>query len=212
MSSDMVNFFAIIVFAVGIAECFFGYRLFKVFLGIAGFVAGWALANTFLGRGVDSQLVALLIGLVGGAVGAWLLVTLYQVGIFCTGAALFASLTVLLTGLLNVPCNEWALICSGILGGTLAVIFKKFVIIVSTAFSGAWNLMAAFLWFMNGDINPLDYDRVAQSFGDGLSMRLIGWLVLGIIGVTVQYQLTVDAAVGGVPGAVPAAEPDGGAQ
>ena len=38
-SADILFYYAAIAVAAGLVECFFGYRIFRFILGVAGFVA-----------------------------------------------------------------------------------------------------------------------------------------------------------------------------
>ncbi|MDZ7714787.1 MAG: DUF4203 domain-containing protein [Balneolaceae bacterium] len=73
---------------VGALQCFFGYRIFKFILGLTGFLLGGVLVAAVGSTLSQEELFIILTGLVGGFIGAALMVTLYYVGIFFIGAIL----------------------------------------------------------------------------------------------------------------------------
>ena len=58
--------FAIFSIIVGVIVCFWGYRLFKVVLGIAGFIAGAALFYHFGAQYTERMIVLVILALFGG--------------------------------------------------------------------------------------------------------------------------------------------------
>jgi len=79
-----------LLLVAGLIVCFFGYRLLHFTLILAGFGAGLALgfAVTRLIPGT-SQVLALVIGIVCGVLGAVISTLLYKVGVFILGAPAF---------------------------------------------------------------------------------------------------------------------------
>src|SRR3981081_4138289 len=79
---------AILLVLGGALSCFAGYRLFKVVLGIYGFILGALLASSAMG---GSNTVGMIVAaLVGGIAGALLLMFAYFIGIALVGAGLGA--------------------------------------------------------------------------------------------------------------------------
>jgi hypothetical protein len=62
---------AAILIAGGFLACFFGYRLFKVVLGMFGFAVGVIAATSFFGPAQTTS--QLLFALLGGVIGAGVL-------------------------------------------------------------------------------------------------------------------------------------------
>src|SRR3970282_2022106 len=81
---------ALILLAGGTIACFFGYRLFRVVLGIYGFVLGALIATSIVGPAETLPLV--IAAIVGGLVGALVLNLAYFVGVALVGAAVGAFL------------------------------------------------------------------------------------------------------------------------
>ena len=59
---------AVLLLIGGLLACFAGYRLFRIVLGIYGFILGALLASTMVGAGNVGSLV--LAAVVGGLIGA----------------------------------------------------------------------------------------------------------------------------------------------
>jgi hypothetical protein len=79
---------AVLLVLAGSLACFAGYRLFRVVLGIFGFILGAAIGSSL--AGADSAWAMILGALVGGVLGALTLVFAYFIGIALVGAALGA--------------------------------------------------------------------------------------------------------------------------
>ena len=80
---------AAVVFVVGgLLTCFAGFRLFRIVLALYGFFAG-AMIGSHLADSGNAWAVAMY-GLVGGVVGAALMVVAYFIGVGLIGAGLAA--------------------------------------------------------------------------------------------------------------------------
>jgi len=144
----------------GLVACFAGYRLFRIVLGIYGFILGALLATTIVGAGNTGSLV--IAAVIGGAIGALVLNLAYFLGVVLVGAAFGAML------------------------------LQRYVIIVGTAFGGAWTALVGGLALMG--------DRAAQAAASannvwvvypldpapGREWVLWAWLGLGVVGMVAQ--------------------------
>src|SRR5919109_2727939 len=84
---------AVVLLAGGLLACFAGYRVFRIVLGIYGFILGALLASSAMGT--EHTVWMVVAALVGGIVGALILIAAYFVGVALLGAgigALVASL------------------------------------------------------------------------------------------------------------------------
>src|SRR5437763_1118563 len=79
---------AILLVLGGALSCFAGYRLFRLVLGIYGFILGAMLASSTMG--VTNTVGMIAAALIGGVVGAAILVFAYFLGIALVGAGLGA--------------------------------------------------------------------------------------------------------------------------
>jgi hypothetical protein len=125
---------------VGLVHCFLGLRIFRVALGILGFAVGATVgAKIGIEAGGGGRAAWLVGTLAGGAVGATLLVYLWKAGVFVLGAGFGAAV---LTGVYRSVSGEKPepvlLVAAGALGGTIALLLKKPLIVLGTAFGGAF--------------------------------------------------------------------------
>lgn len=185
---DVLNVIIGLSVLVGALQCFFGYRIFKFILGLTGFLIGGVLAVAIGYSFSQEEAFALLAGLVGGFIGATLMVMLYYVGIFLIGALLGSFLgTVLYAVAENTP-EPAVLLILAVIVGVIALISQKFMIIVSTGFGGAWLVVTGIAFFTTEIIDLSNLDQIFRSAGSHLYAIILCWLALGIVGVIVQYR------------------------
>src|SRR4029453_19479697 len=87
---------AIILLAGGLLSCFAGYRVFRGVLGFFGFVIGALLTSSVMGT--DQTLWMIGAAIVGGIVGALILVAAYFVGVALIGAGVGALAVIFFWG------------------------------------------------------------------------------------------------------------------
>lgn len=189
---------ALLSIGLGVVYCFFGYRIFKVILGILGFVSGAymaaAIAFSLLGR--EQAVLVILAGLAGGVIGAVLVVTFYFIGIFLLGAWLGGLLGILLTGGGESTVATVIILVLALIGGIVALMLQKLMIVISTALSGAWAIVSGVFRFLGngrGAIRPFQYYpdlRALRSMDAWGYVMLLCWVLIGIAGMVVQYRIT----------------------
>src|SRR6478672_3408644 len=81
---------AILLVLGGALSCFAGYRLFKIVLGVYGFIFGAMLASSMMGTSNTTGMIVAAVA--GGIAGALLLMFAYFIGIALVGAGLGALL------------------------------------------------------------------------------------------------------------------------
>jgi len=183
---DLIIILGILIF--GLIECFFGYRIFKLTVKIVGFLLGATLVGTYVYDIFQEIWQSLLAGLVGGIIGAFLMVAFYFVGIFLIGAFLGVVLgTVLSAGMQSNPELVFILILAVIMG-FIALKFQKFMIIASTGFGGAWIVIKEITNLTIGEIRFISLEQLFRYQAGNLSVMILFWLALGIVGVFVQYK------------------------
>lgn len=192
MAMDQGIFNLIIGFSIitGVIQCFFGYRLFKIILALTGFLVGGALGAS-IGFAISQETaVALLAGIVGGFIGAALLVALYYVGVFLIGVFLGGILGMVLYAMVNSEPQPAVVLILAIIAGVVALIFQRVMIILSTGFGGSWSIVTGIAYFTTGSINPVNIESITRASGSLLFTIILCWLALGIIGVIVQFKTT----------------------
>ena len=123
---------------VGLVSLLFGYRLFRIALGVLGFVVG-AVLGCGVGAEVGGGVRALVLGAVaGGPMGAFLFVVLWKVGVFATGAAFGPGLTTAVhVAATDVKAEPVLLVAAGSLFGVIALGFRKPLLVLTTSCAGA---------------------------------------------------------------------------
>ena len=185
---------AIIVLVGGVVSCFFGYRLFRIVLAFSGFVIGALLASSVFG--VSDTWAMLIAALVGGLIGAGVLLAAYFVGVALTGAALGAVTANLLFTATGQDPHFLVLVLLTLLGAAAAMYLQRYFIIVGTAFGGAWTVIVGAMALFG---NPTAMSAaaagnvwVAYPLNPAPGQRWVplAWIVLGLVGATVQLGWT----------------------
>ena len=185
---------AILLVIGGAVSCFAGYRLFRLVLGIYGFVLGAMFASSMMSAESTMGMVAAAI--IGGLIGALVLVLAYFVGIAIVGAGLGAL----------IAHVAWPLGSSGeppallvillaVVGAVAAMFLQRYVIIVSTAFAGAWTIVLGVLAIVNGNGGARPATNAVWILypltpAEGQMWVMIVWVVLGLAGTAVQLGVT----------------------
>ena len=185
---------AAVLMAGGFLACFLGYRLFKVVLAVFGFIVGALAASSVFGATDTAPMV--IAAVVGGIVGSALLLAAYFVGVALVGAGMGALVVNVIWTQIEGDPHPAIVILFSVAGALLATWLQRYVIIMGTAFGGAWTLLVGGLAVM-GDSGPLK----AAAAGDvwvayplnpapGLSWLPWAWLALGAFGTLVQMRWT----------------------
>ncbi len=184
---------ALILLAGGLLACFAGYRLFRFVLAIYGFILGAVFAVSYVTATTTAMTIA--VAIIGGLVGAAILTFGYFLAVALLGAGLAAL----------VAQTIWAqqgwgdprpmiLLAFAVGGAVVALVFQRYVIIIGTAFGGAWTAIVGALAMVG--------DTAARQAANAPSLRMfhplhvpisrswvtIAWLVLGLVGALVQMR------------------------
>jgi hypothetical protein len=177
---------ALLLLLGGLLSCFAGNRLFRLVLGIYGFVAGALLTSTVMGAGDPrSTMLAMLIG---GVIGAVILVVAYFVGVALIGAALGAIVIHLIWAQLGHEPHPVWVICGTVAGALAALALQRVIIIIATAFAGAWTALVGGLYIASGtsSATPEGWILYPLRPPPGQDWMWLAWIVMGVIGVAVQ--------------------------
>ncbi|MBE0601087.1 MAG: DUF4203 domain-containing protein [Firmicutes bacterium] len=130
---------AIVAIVIGLLMCFFGYRLFKAWLAVAGLFIG-AYLGYYLGRQIGGDVwpivIALALGILLAVVAYWL----YKLGAVLIGALLGAGLVLVVTNSLGIDPYWWTAAIGAALGALIAGLFIKEFIILGSSLNGATML------------------------------------------------------------------------
>jgi hypothetical protein len=178
----------------GLVACFFGYRLFKFVLGIFGFIIGALAASSIWGASDTAYMV--IAAILGGMAGSLLLLAAYFVGVALVGAGLGALLANLIWMQIEGDPHPFVVVMFSVGGALLATWLQRYVIILGTAFAGAWTIVVGALAMM-GDKTAMN----AAAAGDiwvaypmnpapGQPWVPYAWIGLSLLGTVVQMFLT----------------------
>jgi hypothetical protein len=190
---------AIVLIAGGLVACVAGYRLFRIVLAIYGFILGALVASSIPGPGDTLPLV--IAALVGGLLGALVLNLAYFAGVALVGAGAGALALFLVWSRMSHgdPPVILVVLCAAA-GAIAATMLQRFVIVLATAFGGAWTVLVGAL-AIAGDQAAMAAARTSGvwivyplSMEPGRTWTVPVWLLLGLIGAAVQLR-------GGAPAA-----------
>jgi hypothetical protein len=186
---------ALLLVLGGALSCFAGYRLFKVVLGIYGFILGAMIGSSMMAASNTTGMV--LAALAGGVVGALLLMFAYFIGIGLVGAGLGALVAHVGWGYVGTgDPPAIAVVVLAIVGAIGAMVLQRYVIIVATAFGGAWTIIVGAV--------AAATDRAAARAASTVDVWIlypmtpapgrawvpIAWVLLGLVGAGVQLGVT----------------------
>ena len=140
---------AAILFVVGgLVSCFAGYRFFRIVLVLYGLVLGALVATSAVGSASTTQLVVAAV--LGGLLGAVVMYAAYFVAVALAGAALGAFLVHGIWSELGRDPQPLVVILFAVGGAAAAMLLQRYVIIVATAFGGAWTVTVGVLALVGG--------------------------------------------------------------
>lgn len=183
---------ALILLVGGLLACFAGFRLFKLVLGIYGFILGALIATSIVG--VEQTTWTVVAAVAGGALGAVALMLAYFAGVALLGAGAAAMLLHVIFASAGREPHLFLVVAAAIAGAVAAMLLQKYVIILSTAFGGAWTVLVGG-FALAGD----DAAITAAGRGDvwvayplnpapGQYWAIAAWIVLAMVGMIVQLR------------------------
>ena len=182
---------AIVLLAGGIVSCFFGYRLFRIVLAIFGFILGALASSSIFGMSDTGPMIVAAV--VGGLLGAGILIAAYFVGVALIGAGLGALIVNLLWKPFGGEPHTAAIIVAAAIGAFTAMSFQRYVIIIGTAFGGAWTMLvgAAALMLGKGAKAASAGDMwivYPDTAGPDRLWVFVAWIAISLVGVYVQLH------------------------
>src|SRR5437868_11797411 len=176
---------AVLLVLGGALSCFAGYRLFKIVLGIYGGILGAMLASSMVAA--SNTIGMVVAAVVGGLVGALALMFAYFVGIALVGAGLGALVAHIAWSYIGSGGDPppLAVILLSLVGSIGAMLLQRYVIIVATAFGGAWTMIVGGVAVGDRGSRVASADvwiLYPMSPAPGRSWVPIAWIGLGLIG------------------------------
>jgi hypothetical protein len=187
---------AILLLIGGLLACFAGYRIFRTVLAIYGFILGAMLASSTMGS--DQTFWMIVAAVVGGLIGAVIMVFAYFLGVALLGAGIGAFVAHLIWAALGRDPHLFIVILFAISGALGALALQRYVIIGATSFGGAWTVIVGALALAR----PAEAARhdvwTLYPFdpAPGQQWVVFAWLVLGLIGAAVQVAVTAKGKKG----------------
>ena len=164
-----------------ILQCFFGYKLLRVWIALIGFLIGFVLGFVISRSMIDGEAyLPAIIGIAAGFILAFVAFRIYLIGVFIYCGALAAGAV---NNLTFPEGDGWKVlgivlcVLAFILVGILAVRFARPCIIAVTAATGAVNAA----------------DALRRMFEEIARNRMVVWgiiLVLAAAGMLVQFYTT----------------------
>ncbi|MEO6213134.1 MAG: DUF4203 domain-containing protein [Vicinamibacterales bacterium] len=184
---------ALILLLGGLLACFAGYRVFRVVLGIYGFILGALLATSAVGT--DHNMWMLGAAIAGGVCGALLLIAAYFVGVALIGAGLGAVAVNLIWAAAGREPHVAVVIVVAIVGALAALALQRYVIVIATGFGGAQTVVVGVAALMGSGAGGTAAARAVYSVYPldpmpGTLMDSAAALGLGIVGILVQLFVT----------------------
>ncbi|HTI37351.1 MAG TPA: DUF4203 domain-containing protein [Vicinamibacterales bacterium] len=185
---------AIVLLAGGAIACFAGYRVFRLVLGIYGFILGALFASAAMGT--EHTLWMIGAAVVGGIIGSLILIAAYFVGVALVGAGVGALAASLIWNALGREPGSVVVILFGIVGALAAIALQRYVIIGATAFGGAWTMIVGWFAFSGhrGAVDAVPRSSVWLAYpmnpAPGQRWVIVAWIVLGLVGTAVQLGIT----------------------
>jgi hypothetical protein len=177
----------------GVLICYWGYRIFRVMLGIAGFIAGmWLFYLVGVHFTGHAGVLTIVLMIFGGLIGASLSVAFYFIGVFLIGALGGWHVGLLIAGATGTVFLLVIPIVLAVIGGILAIFFQRLIVTVSTAFIGAWAVVAGGFYLLGSGMPPVElFSRPSQMIATLRGMNplfVLVWLVLAVTGIVYQYR------------------------
>lgn len=175
----------VLLLVAGLVVCFFGYRLLRVTLGLAGFCVGLALglAGAGLIPGI-SQIFTLIIAIACGILGAVLATALYKLGVFLLGAGAAVLVAGVVVAAIGWHYPMLARVLAAIVGGIFTLILERPLVSILSALAGGWGIVLGA--FMLAGLYPVSVGSKSPPAHYGL--MILCWLVLGLLGAGVQLR------------------------
>lgn len=187
---------AVLLLLGGVLACFAGHRLFRIVLGIYGFIIGAMVASSIVG--VTNTTGMLVAAGIGGLLGSVVMVFAWFVGVSLVGAGigvLVAHLVWIQIASGDPPAV--AIIAVAVAGAIGAMFVQKYVIVAGTAFAGAWTiLLSASNWLAKADpgltrgASDTEVWIFYPTTAPGPRWMPIAWIGLGLLGTAVQLSMT----------------------
>jgi len=187
----------VILVIIGLAYCFYGFKLFFFTLFITGFAFGFIITTEILrntgafssSSSTTQDILIAGISLGVGLIGGLMLVCFWNIGIYIIGALLGLSVAGWLVSLLHLGTvlKLVLYIVFIIIGLVLVHYFERPLIIIGTAWSGASLTITGVDWVVNAGLTSTASNQ-STGISSALWGELAGFLALFILGTIHQFR------------------------
>ena len=129
---------------VGIVLLVFGRRLFWLFVGAAGFVAGFEMAQQYLALQPDWLIWG--VGILCGFIGILLAIFFQRLAVGLGGFAAGGYIALYLVSLMGAAAIYWVYLVGGIIGAVLMYLLFDWALILLSSTAGASLIVQSFQW------------------------------------------------------------------
>ncbi len=178
---------ATLLFA-GALYCFVGYRLFRLLLGLTGFLLAGSVAAGLAGWLSGGRFVFMAIALgIGGIMGAIALNFMYRAGVFCIGMCAATLVAHQVLAARPEAWAPWAALGIGVLGGMAALGIERTAMIMAMSAIGAWMLVQGTIFIaLTFGMQPCLENPEHETW---VFMAIVSvWGLLTVMGTTTQFR------------------------
>ncbi|HEX3022083.1 MAG TPA: DUF4203 domain-containing protein [Lachnospiraceae bacterium] len=162
------------ILAIGLIECFFGFKLLKFWIAVLGFILGGALFGVIGGyNGLGSGTI--ILSFVGAILCAFISYKVYLIGVFIANFASATAASLLVFTILNNGAIEDQYMFAAVFGlivAIIAVILVQPITIISSSISGGTLAGSAIAYLMKVE----DPDSIGSIIG----------IIIALLGVLYQ--------------------------
>lgn len=186
-----LKIYMFVIAVVGLLMCFYGYRIFRLVLALFGVVMG-AVGAGIVGYQLapGNTAVAIFCACIGGLLGGVLFVAIYYIGLFFFGAGFGAAIAAAIMGSHSPNAATFVIIAFAVIGGIIALLLQRIIIIVGTALEGA-SMLTSVLWiiYTGYPLSKLgqEYPKMKQ---EQSYVFLGGMAALALAGIVIQFITT----------------------
>ena len=184
--------FAALILIGGLIAWAAGYRFFRFVLTIFGFILGVVVTTGLFGAGDRMTLIFAALG--GGAIGALVMFFGYFVGVALVGAGVGAFAVHMIWGRLGSDPHPFVVVLAAVAGAAAAMALQRYVIIIATAFGGAWTMLLGGLavYDQGRSLTKVPEVWMVYPFDPSPGRRWVlgAWALLGLLGAFVQARFT----------------------
>jgi hypothetical protein len=186
---------AIVLLVGGLLSCFAGHRIFRIVLGIYGFIIGALIGSSL--PGVEHTWTMVGAGAIGGLIGAVILIAAYFVGVALIGAGVGALAANAIWASFGSEPHIAVVILLAVAGALAALALQRYVIIAATAFGGAQTAVVGAAALLGDRVGAPAASASRTVYGiypfdpiPATQWDVVAAIALGVIGLVVQLSVT----------------------